>query len=226
MLFTNEEAKAIEESAKAAGKGIDLLSQIGKDVSGPVKEVIGIIQDTIAYKRWLNQMKIAKKIENKLKEIGKGYKVKPIDFKFAVKFLEEATLEEDDYIQDLWANLLINVSMEDSDINLEKRYIDTLKDLSPFEAKILYKIYEIDQPERSSGKKIATFELPERVFLKEPGEKYHIDDKVILALANLSKLDCIMPSKNWGMEDEYDYISQTLFGKYFIKSCTLNFKEV
>lgn len=222
-MINNEQDKMVEEVAKTVGKGIDLISKIGECISEPAKEAIGIIHDNIAYKRWLNQLKIAEMVQNKLKEIGREYQVKPIDFKIAVSFLESATLDDDEYIQDLWANLLINAGIEESGIRIEKRYIDTLKNLSPFEAKILFKIYEIDSPKRSSGEKIATFELPEKVFLKEPGEKYQMEDEVLLALANLSKLDCIMPSKNWGMKDEYDYISQTLFGKYFIKSCTLNF---
>lgn len=225
MVF-NEETKAVQEVAKTTGKGIDLISQIGSAFSGPAKEAIGILQDNIAYRRWINQIKLAEKVQCKIAEIGKSYEVKPIEFKLAVPFLEAATLDEDEYIQDLWANLLINSSYEESGINLKRTYIETLEKLSPFEVKILMLLYSIPYDAVESNG-ISTYELPERVFVYEDntGENHKIDEEILLVLTNLFRLGCIEPARTFGGGQRFDRVNPTLYGKYFVKSCTLNFES-
>lgn len=225
VVFNNEQEKMIQEIAKTAGKGIDLISQIGECVSGPAKEAIGIIQDNIAYKRWLNQMKIAEKVKMKQNEFQLVYKNKPIELKLAVPLYEAATLEEDDYLQELWANLLINSSYEESGIKLNRAYIDTLEKLSSYDAKVLMKIYKLGREDMvDGGEKIATYKLPEKVFFEKPDNSNKIDDvELLLSLANLHKLNCVVPIKTMGMDDVYEYINKSVFGTHFSKSCALNF---
>lgn len=225
MILNNEEAKAVQEISKTTGKGIDLISQIGECISGPVKEGMGILQDNITFKRWENRIKIAEKVKIKQEELGFDYKIKQIEFKLAVPLFEAATLDEDDYMQELWANLLINSSYEESGINLCRAYIDTLERLSPYDAKILLKIYKLNREDDENGDhKIATYKLPREAFFEKPDKINKIENiELILALTNLHKLNCIIPIKTFGMDDVYEYVNKSVYGKHFIKSCTLNF---
>jgi hypothetical protein len=74
------------------------------------------------------------------------------------------------------------------------------------------------------GEKIATYKLPEKVFFEKPDNSNKIDDvELLLALANLHKLNCVVPIKTMGMDDVYEYINKSFFGTHFSRSCALNF---
>lgn len=87
-------------------------------------------------KRRMNN-KIAEKIQKQnIKEI------RYISPKYSYPMVINTILEEDDYLQDIWCQLIANAM--DSDFNLEIRfaYIDIIKNLTPLDAKVLKLAYD------------------------------------------------------------------------------------
>lgn len=226
----SDEAKAIQEVSKTVGKAIDVGEKVGgfiaKFISGSLEDGIGIFHDKIKYHRWENQFRLIKKSEELMKEIGLEEPNKPIPLKFAVPLFQAATLEDDDYLQDLWAKLLVNSSTEDSGVELCRTYIDILERLSPLEAKILVKIYSYPF-EEIEHKGVFTIDLPEKVSifseekLAEVRKLNFKDEKILFALANLSRLGCISPLKSIGGGEIFVAVNPTLLGKYLVESFTL-----
>jgi hypothetical protein len=68
---------------------------------------------------------------------------KKIPLKNAVPLLEYATLEEDDSLQDMWAQLSVNGTNEVTGVDIERSFIEILAQISPLEAKILRAIYAL-----------------------------------------------------------------------------------
>ena len=66
MKMSDEEAKAVQEVAKATGKSVDLVRSTGKFLDqvlgGSIREVGGIVWDKAQYWRFLNQISIIDKV--------------------------------------------------------------------------------------------------------------------------------------------------------------------
>lgn len=92
--------------------------------------IFKIISDEFAFFRLLNLMRISKIFEKKCKE--GGFNPQKITPKFLARFIDAASYEEDEDLQEMWANLLISES-NDPDSN-SLRTIETLKNLSKDEA--------------------------------------------------------------------------------------------
>lgn len=114
----NDEKKAtkVDVSSTAIEKGIDIAkSFVDKLVLPPIEELGLLVRDQISYWRFNNQIKIL----NKAKYICEqhGICVKAIPPKLLCPYLENASLEDDDELQDKWATLLVN--MVDSQQNIQ-----------------------------------------------------------------------------------------------------------
>lgn len=222
----SEESKAIEEVAKVTGKAIDASVKFGgfisKYIHGSLEQGMGIFEDKLKYARWENQMRLMQRADKYLKNVGINEPNKPIKLKFAVPLLQAASLEDDDYLQDLWAKLLVNSANEKSNVELTRNYIDILERLSPLEAKILEKIYSIPF-EAMQHEGVATKNLPETVEIAtDDTNKDTIENEELkLALANLSRLGCILLGHTWGGGEVFETVNPTVLGKHFIEACTL-----
>ena len=56
--------------------------------------------------------------------------------------MENASLEDDDNLQTLWARLMANAMDPKSHVSLQMSFIDILKNLTILDAKILHTIYK------------------------------------------------------------------------------------
>lgn len=92
--------------------------------------------DWIQLWRWNNLTKIAEKVRKKCEELGLDPKL--VAPKFIKEFFESSSLEEDDDIQDMWANLLLNQSIG-QDVNIH--YLNVLKSLEPKEGRLLNALF-------------------------------------------------------------------------------------
>lgn len=99
-------------------KGLDLAKSFIGKILGPASEEIGLlVSDNIRYFRFKNQVRILIKANNYVE--SKGLKVKHIPTKILVPLLENASLEDDEELQDEWARLIGN--MADSEQNLQNQ---------------------------------------------------------------------------------------------------------
>jgi hypothetical protein len=99
-------------------------------------DFIGLIGgDWIRYWRWKNLLAIVEKVKNQCNQEGNDpQKIAP---KFLQEYFEQASLEEDPSLQELWASLLTSQS-KGSHVNFH--YINILKNLERIEAEILLEI--------------------------------------------------------------------------------------
>ena len=185
---------------------------------------MGIFEDKLKYMRWERQVRLMQRVEQLQLEAGLSRPTRAIPLKLAVPLLEAASLEDDDYLQDLWARLLVNAANGDSHVNLQRAYITVLEQLTSLEAAILQKIYSLPYEQtRHDGVEVGN--LPEEVTVgKDDGKGDSLPEppeEVKLALANLARLGCIVIQKSWGGGELFIKVNPTLLGKSFVEACTL-----
>jgi hypothetical protein len=224
----SETAKAVQEVAKTTGKALDAGEKFGgfisRFIAGPLEQGMGIFEDKLKYMRWERQVRLMQRADQLLKEIGLPQPTRPIPLKLAVPLLESASLEDDDYLQDLWARLLVNAGNGGSRVNLQRAYIAILEQLTSFEAAILQKIYSLPYEEtRHEGIEIGM--LPQEVAVgRDDGKEGDLPEPtedVKLALANIARLGCIVIQKSWGGGELFKKVNPTLLGRSFVEACTL-----
>lgn len=108
-LKVNVTSTAIEKGLDSAKGFLDKL------IMPSVEEVGLLMKDKVAAWRLSNQIKILNKAQEKCVE--NNISPKAISLKILCPYLEYASLEEDEYMQDKWANLLTN--LVDSEQNIE-----------------------------------------------------------------------------------------------------------
>ncbi|MDY6879874.1 MAG: Abi-alpha family protein [Thermodesulfobacteriota bacterium] len=222
-----ETAKAAQEIAKTTGKAIDASEKFGgfvsRYISGPLEQGMGIFEDKLKYMRWERQMRLMERASAYMKSIGIEAPTKPIPLKLAIPLLEAASLEDDDYLQDLWAKLLVNSSIKGSPIDLNRSYIDILERLSHLEATILSVIYALPK-EEIRNKSILTGNLPDSVEVQDENNKEEPklpSKEVTLALANLARLGCISLPTTVGGGELFSTIYPAVMGRSLVEACTL-----
>lgn len=113
----------------------DLLKQL----AGPAFEEFGaILGDKLRVYRIKNLIRTTEKTKRILQEAGLTANAVPS--RLLLPIIETCAVEDDEDIQELWAGLLASASQESSD--LSPSFIETLKQVTPDEAKHWNKIYE------------------------------------------------------------------------------------
>jgi Abortive infection alpha/Protein of unknown function (DUF2806) len=117
----------------------DKLADIIHKLAGPMAEEIGqLLADKIKVYRLKNLIAVGKKIQKILAEAHLSPDAVPP--RLFLPILEAASIESDETLQDLWAGLLASAS-DESD-SLSPSFIETLKQLTPAEAKTLNKSFD------------------------------------------------------------------------------------
>jgi hypothetical protein len=125
---------------------LDKLADIIHKLAGPMAEEIGMMMaDKIKVYRVKNWVSVVRKTEQILAEAHIPANAVPP--RLFLPILEAASIENDETLQGLWAGLLASAS-EESD-SLSPSFVETLKQLTPAEAKTLNKWF--DFAERRHG---------------------------------------------------------------------------
>ena len=224
LEIMSEERRAAQVVARPVGETIDLARDFGgfiaKFVSGPLEQGMGIFEDRLRYMRWERQVRLMQRVQTIMEELGEHSPTKPIPLKLAVPLFQAATLEDDDYLQDMWAKLLVNSSVSKQGIELRRAYIDILERMSHLEALILEKLCALHEDDLQ-GNGIITGYLPERteVFLEgDDDEVIQPNEEVTLALANLARLGCVVPQLTWGGGQIFTRVHPTIMGRKLVES--------
>lgn len=101
-------------------------------------ELGSLFGDSIRFKRFKNQVKLVGKIKKIVEE--NNLSLKQINLKTLVPFIEYSSLEDEESLQDKWANLITNIASTEED-GLGSKLINTLNNLNSFETKILDNLY-------------------------------------------------------------------------------------
>jgi hypothetical protein len=192
-------------------KSLDLVKGFLQKLVGPTIDEMGLLfADNIKTWRLNNQIKNLRKVESILDR--ENISIRKVNLKVLFPYLEGISLEEDDKLQDIWANLLVNYIDEHK--NLESHvYPEILRQLSSKDIEILEEFYNDDifydqngLPNRKSGEGL----------IYQPSE-----------VANLERLGLIRPILNKmeggrGLFKHFEFAGHlrvTIFGDEFYKAC-------
>lgn len=129
----DEEAKAIQETAKATGKGLDIVKAMGS----VLEPFGGMLRDWGNSLRYANLCRLADKTKFLIdSRIAEG-KALPIPDGFVLPLLDAASLECEDEVLDLWAALIANAADPEKRFALKKVYIDVLRSLQAVDVLVL-----------------------------------------------------------------------------------------
>jgi len=224
--MNEEEAKAVQEVAKAATQGISTLERAGsylsKYIGGSLEQASGILEDKLKYYRWERKIRLLERANKFLEERNRtNYTISPIPLKIILPLLESGSIEEDNDIQDIYAFILANAADASFELQIQRTYIDILQNLNRLEIKILRKIYSLKFEETWSNG-VYTTNLPNTLLTKNPEQDNLRPDKnVEIALANMHRLGLINRGNTYGGAEIYSRVTPTLFGKEFVQICGL-----
>ncbi len=174
-----ETAGAVKEVAKTAGlaiKTVDRLGQFFSKVMGEsVEATCGMLADTLKYKRWERQTILVEKAERLIKEKNLSNRLIPISAKLVLPIFQNASLEDDDFLHDLYAKLL--VSAIDPDVQTRRTaFVQILRQLEPLDVQILQAMHAINIKRGLRYKDKETFlsKPPTRVLIRKRDFLQHL----------------------------------------------------
>jgi hypothetical protein len=223
----DEQSKAIQEVAKTATKAIGAAEKFGgfvaRLVSGSLEQGIGIFEDKLRYARWERQARLMTRASELMRKLGESNFSRAIPLKLALPLLQAASVEDDDYLQDLWARLLVGAATGVSQADLTRAHIAMLEQLSSFEARILGVVYALPyEAARHAG--VLTEDLPiaAKVRLeRDQSTPRDPDAEVCLALSNLDRVSCILVHRSMGGGEYFSVVHPTRLGLSLIQAYTL-----
>lgn len=226
-----EVAKAVAESAKFGTQTVKttekILGFVSKVINEPALITSGIIGDRLRLFRWERQIAYTDKVNGLLAARGIT-ETKAVLPKFALPIIENASLEDDDGLQTLWAMLMANAMDPTSQVVIEMSFVEILKSLNTLDAKILHIIYQsLEQKGSAEYDKVLGV-----IFDKtEICRVMSIDSKDYdVSVFNLFRTQCLSPGliKSTGIMfgneattiyKGVDAVSMTPLGLAFVKSC-------
>lgn len=226
----SEGAKAAQEIAKTTGKGIDAVREAGgfiaKYIHAPLDQAIAIWTDKLRYVRWERQMALMQLANAKLAQLGLPHPTQAIPLKLAIPLIQEGSMEEDDYLQERWANLLVNAANASSGIEVRTTYIGMLRDMTSLDVQILSAIYSLPY-ELALERQVWTGDLPRSARIIEVKEEPKLNDVVLptevtLSLENLRRLGCVASVTGFYGGTFHGRILPTTLGHAFVRACTLD----
>lgn len=112
-----------------------------------VAETGEMITDQIRYRRFKNQVTIFSKAQKLLE--SKSITPRNINLKTIVPLIEYSSLEENEKIQNIWANVIANLASYENEDALNPKCIEILKEITPNEIILLDFLYNIFKEEET-----------------------------------------------------------------------------
>lgn len=221
---TSESAKAMQEVAKATGKAIDALDDLGgfvaKFLGAPLMQASGIVADKLKYMRWERQIRLIDRVNAIMKERALNAPTRPVPMSVAIPLFQAASMEESDELQDNWARLLVNAADVNSGVLVSRAFVSILSDFGPMEARVLNALFHAPMDKYRDGE-IATGGLPDSYIMPKQGEAPPPPpEPVSLALWNLIRLGCASSGTNWDGGTSVNYVRITDLGAALFRACT------
>ena len=216
-------AAATEATANASKEAIQASRELGRFFSGPAREVVGILEDYVKVVRFERRVRLAGRVRKVLIEKGMTGPTRKIPLNIAVPLLENATLEEDDDLQEVWARLLVNGGDAGSGIQLRRAFVSVLAEMTSLDVRNLAQIERaaklLNAEIGSYG--VWTYELPERAIpYVKPERTRDPSPEVAISLGNLERLGCIISSNRSPVLKGHQLVNLTPFGRALIDACT------
>jgi hypothetical protein len=220
----DEQAKSLGEAAKAAQEGTKALRELGgffgRYLDGPLRQASHILEDRLQYMRIERLLRLQERFECKLAERNLAGNFRRIEFKVAVPLLEAASLENDEYLQGLWAELLANAVDPAVHVDVTKSFVSILSEFGPLEAKLLqFVVNAPDEVNNAQSATVNTQEFPNYTPSQDVDKSKPSDD-VKAALWNLHRLGCIVAAPGWDGTMFVQIVTLTTLGDRLVRACT------
>ena len=193
-----ESAKAVQEAAKFGGKALD----IGRDAGGWIDRIFGRgIEDAVALHwsdrararrieaaiyDWERLTELFRKVNARLSKKEGISSLRLMPPKIVLALLENATVEYEDDLHTLWANLLAT-GLDASADEVQRQFVSILSDLSSNDAKLLRELHSEFQ---TSGEPVWFYGRGNLII--EKTRERSVSDEV--SLINLNRLGLVAPS--------------------------------
>ncbi|WP_292387851.1 Abi-alpha family protein [Methanosarcina sp. UBA5] len=127
------------------------------------------------------------------KTLGEG-KIKStqyIPLKLAIPMFEQACLEEDDELQDIWCKLISKSLDPEFDVAIKPAFIDILKSITSLDAKILKYTFDFVSENSAPNQEVDLNNCP--VSLDEIKDKFSTVpySDIMVSIYNLKRVQCI-----------------------------------
>lgn len=145
-----EIAKASQEKWKAIQKGLDLTDRaadfLGRVFGDSADNIGGILSDQTKHWRAKNLDRIAFYWQERIgeRDISEDA-LEQLPFGDAFRVIEAASMEDDEDVQRMWADLIANATDPDKSTQIKKVYIDLLKSLSSPEVILLNLLWSAEK---------------------------------------------------------------------------------
>lgn len=151
-----ETAKAAQEIAKVAGKSVDVANSIGgffTTIFGAGFSQLGsAFSDWAATFRYQQALKLADKVKKIHEDRHLEGRTITIPPRLGIPLLQNATLEDDDNILNMWAGLIANATDPGANVQAQRTFGVLLSSFEPLDAIVLLEIerWKREFPERRS----------------------------------------------------------------------------
>lgn len=187
------EASAGEGTVKAGIKGDqDTVNKFFNGILPDfIKDGVGILSDQVKFWRWNNQVIIIKKAQSIIDRSGLSKNKIPL--KVLIPIIQNSSLEEDENMQNKWANMLANAATRN--VEISPNYAAILNELSPVEVSILDKIFiEAEKESDYKRRKAIQFDTKKLQSILSIS-----DEKMDLIIENLFRLNLLQAPAGQGM---------------------------
>ncbi len=203
-----------------------MLSFLSKVFNESIEQAAGIVSDKLKFLRWQRQIRLVDQVEQTLakRKISETRSIPP---KFALPMLENASLEEDDELQDLWIKLMANGMDPNFKASFRMAYIEIIKGLTSLDVKILDFFYKQLILDKMEGENFIRHSYTQNRICRSLNIS---NEEYLDSVNNLFRVQCLAPAliKNAGVGimgepltifKGTDEISMTSLGKNFIEAC-------
>ena len=177
--------KGLDISEKVAG----FFAQVFKE---PITELAGMLTDRLKFARWKRLVDMEDQVNEILKARGLS-DTRSVPPKLALPLLQEASLEDDADLQQLWNRLLANAMDPSFSDDIRVGFVDMIKGLTARDAQILNSLYQALKGEGHL--------YPLEKVIQYSVEKEQIMQELSISEAdyqvsafNLMRIQCIAPS--------------------------------
>jgi hypothetical protein len=242
-----EMAKATQEIAKTARSGIEAAQGFGGFLSRvlgePIETAVGMLSDKLKFIRFERGMRLAARYNEIMAQRGLNSDYQSVPPKLALPIIEQATIEEDDELQDLWANLL--ASAHDPALNgiVRTAFVDILKQMEAVDVHILNFVYtyilKINLPDAEKwqedhGRDVRLAPIKYSVRGAGVRSSLQISDSIYeCSVDNLIRLRCLafyvediylpgsLAAETASLVHDHNEITITSLGWNFVRACTM-----
>ncbi len=229
MSEIEEVSKAVAETSKFGTKSVEttekILTFLAKVFKEPIEQTSGMIGDRLKFIRWKRQVRIVDEV-NKILEQKNITETRAVPPKFMIPILENATLEEDDNLQDIWIKLISNSMNPNFNSEIRYAYIEIIKSINPIDARVLKEFYEALTRQNLNLGNITAHSVPK----EELSRALKISsEECIISIYNLFRVQCLAPAILTGgaklgsepitIYKGADRVTMTPLGRNFVEAC-------